>query len=184
MAGKSTGSRPQQGREHPYFDMRRGRRAPRLDVRGYWSYPLFMAEKEGTLHIMYLICGVAQQPKKKLTAIFRPKAALLARPGSSAIVSYTSFRFAHDPFPKQGWDKPIALFPHNAVAAMKVGEFKAAEHRLLALVEPASKEFQAKRTLPQEYRDLWLRLTHPILLPYVRKLAPGFFRALGVERSR
>jgi hypothetical protein len=181
MARKPVTERPKPAAEHPYFAIRRGAKAPRLDTHGYWSYPMFAADAGG-LSYVYLVCGVAENPKKKLTAIFRPKAGLVARMPGHTVVSYTSFRHAHDPFPKEGWDKPIALFPHKGVADMKLGEFKDAERWLLAMSEAAAREFKEKKALPEEFRDLWCRLTHPILLPYVRVMAPAFFGALGVMR--
>jgi len=58
------------------------------------------------------------------TALFRPKAIVVTRSSGTEIVRFENLRTGHDPFPKQDWTKPIAMFPHKSVGSLTMKEFK------------------------------------------------------------
>ena len=161
-----------------YFEWRRSAAKPGLDLGGYWSYPIFVREKADRMHWLHLICSVARRPLKKLTAIYRPKVLLTTPVGCAMVASYIDLRHGRDVYAGGGWEKPVGLFPHKDVASLTVKQFRVEEERLLGLALEASREFLKSGSLSAEYRELWLRLTHPGILPYVKPVAPRFFHAL------
>ena len=156
----------------------------RMDSSGLWSYPAMLpATEHGSSLWLMLVAGTVPMPAKKRTAIFRPKAAVITKAAMTRVVRYESFRDGHDPFPTVSWDKPIAMFPHKSVGQMTAAEFRRQEALLLAMYPDASTEWKKTGKLPNEFRELYLTLLHPLFLPYLQHLAPRFFRALGVDKS-
>jgi hypothetical protein len=155
----------------------------RMDSSGLWSYPAMLPSprQDSSLWLM-LVAGTMPMPAKKRTALFRPKAAVITRPAMPRVVRYESFRDGHDPFPSISWDKPIAMFPHKSVGQMTAAEFRQQESSLLAMYPDATNEWEKTGKLPNEFRELYLTLLHPMFLPYLQYLAPRFFRSLGVHQ--
>lgn len=156
----------------------------RMDSSGLWSYPamLPLSEQGSSLWLM-LVAGTVPMPAKNRTAVFRPKAAVITKAAMTRVVRYESFRDGHNPFPTISWDQPIAMFPHKSVGKMTAAEFQQQEASLLAMYPDATAEWKKTGKLPSEFRELYLTLLHPLFLPYLRHLAPSFFRALGVDKS-
>jgi hypothetical protein len=75
------------------------------------------------------------------------------------------------------------MFPHKSVGKMTVNDFRQQEASLLAMDPDATVEWEKTGKLPNECRELYLTLLHPLFLPYLQHLAPRFFRALGVDKS-
>jgi hypothetical protein len=156
----------------------------RMDSSGLWSYPAMLpATEHGSSLWLMLVAGTVPMPAKQRTAVFRPKAAVITKAAMTRVVRYESFREGHDPFPSISWDKPIAMFPHKSVGKMTVANFRQKEASLLAMYPDATVEWEKTGKLPNEFRELHLTLLHPLFLPYLRHLAPRFFRALGVDKS-
>ena len=167
-----------------FFDLRRDSQTSRMDLAGYWSYPSFVRQNgdrgKCSCYWLYLILPVVPMLEKKRTAIFRPKAALLTKADSKTVVRYDNFRLGHDPFPNEQWKEPIAMYPHKSVKDFTRTELEKKEKGLLDLCAAESNIFAEKGILSENFRKAWLGLIHPVFLPYIRLLAPEFFKGLGV----
>jgi len=118
--------------------------------------------------------------EKKRTALFRPKALIEFGANSASVVRYVNFRFGNDPFPSVQWDKPVAMFPHKDLWGMTYPQLNDAENQLLNAYEEAGKVFMAKKSLPDDFAESYLKLLNPIFLPFLKPLAPDFINALRV----
>jgi len=161
--------------------LRRTFRSANIDAEGYWSYPSLLYGRGGRLLWLYIVLVGIPLPAKKRTALFRPKSLIVTLPNSATIIEYRNLKLGPDPFPNEGWDKPIAMYPHKGIWSMTIAEFAKAEAVLMASYEQAGSEFVANQQLPASFRRSYIRLQHPIMLDYVRCLAPDFFRALQVD---
>jgi hypothetical protein len=117
---------------------------------------------------------------KQRTALFRPKAALLTKANSITVVRYDNFRLGHDPFPNEKWNEPIAMYPHKSIKGFSRAELEKKEEELLDLCGEESSLFAEKGILSENFRKAWLGLIHPVFLPYIKLLAPEFFKGLGM----
>ena len=169
-----------------FFDLRRDSQSSRLDLAGYWSYPCFVLQNgddgKNSCSWLYLVLPVVPMLEKKRTAIFRPKAALLTKANSKTVVRYDNFRLGHDPFPNEKWNEPIAIYPHKSVKELSRVQLEKKEKGLLNLCAEESTVFAGKGVLSKDFRKAWLGLIHPVFLPYIRLLAPEFFREIGVAK--
>lgn len=153
-----------------------------FDTSGYWTYPALVSLAGADLGWLSLVMKTAPLHEKKRTALFRPFAMVLTQANTGMVLRYENFRLGHDPFSSLAWDKPVAMFPHQSVAELNYADFQEDEQHLMSAYEPASKKFSVDGELPKEFVDLYLRLTHPVALPYLKCLATDFFKALGVEQ--
>lgn len=169
-------------KSRPFFDLRRGRLDGALQTGGYWTHPALLPRGGGTCDWLHLVLGTVRLAGKKRTALFRPKALVVTRADSPVVTRYEDYRAGKDAFPEVPWNEPVAMFPHKAVASMTLGEFEQKERDLIAACAEVTPAFASGGGLPDDFRDLWLTLTHPIVLPYLRRLAPAFFKALKVEK--
>jgi len=166
-----------------FLTLRKNVASWQLDAAGLWSYPAIIPGNKGENLWLMLIAGTVQLADKHRTAVFRPKTAVVTRAQLPYIVRYETFRDGHDPFPTISWDEPIAMFPHKSVGKMTVNDFRQQEASLLAMYPDATVEWEKTGKLPNEFRELYLTLLHPLFLPYLQHLAPRFFRGLGVDKS-
>lgn len=150
------------------------------DASGMWSYPALLQGRDGGVLWLSLILGTSYIRGKQRTALFRPKAVVLAKCGTADIVRFESFREGHDPFPSLGWRSPVAVFPHKAVGGVSVSGFGKLEDELLAGYKTASDVFACGKPLPARFRELYLQMQHPVFLGYLNRLVPGFVSALEV----
>ena len=164
--------------------LRKGAAGWQIDAAGFWSYPSLSVDPNGKLLWIYTILQAVPMPEKKRTALFRPKAIVVTRAGTTDLVCYENLRTGHDPFPTLAWDKPVAMFPHRSVAGLSYSDFEAKEAELLREYPAAGDQFLKNRKLPAALVKQYLDLIHPVFLPYVRHLALQFFDALGVEKNR
>lgn len=150
------------------------------DATGMWSYPALLKGRDGAFLWLCLILGTAYMNGRRRTALFRPKALVLARSGTAEIIRYESFREGHDPFPAYGWKSPVATFPHKAVGGLTVREFEALEDELLSGYWDAERSFADGLPLSDRFRGLYLRLQHPVMLGFLRPFASSFVASLGI----
>jgi hypothetical protein len=163
------------------FDLlRTGAQSWVMDTAGLWSYPAILPGDQAKSYWLMLISGTVPMPEKKRSAVFRPKAVVVSRACRPAVVRYENFHEGHDPFPTQGWDKPLAMFPHKAIGGLSVSQFRKEEAELLAMYPMAIEALNSKAGLPKGFISAYLKLTHPMFLPYLRHLAPIFFDALNI----
>lgn len=164
-----------------FFKLRKSAKFSHLDLAGYWSYPAFVRHSIGEIYWLYLILPTVRMPKKKRTALFRPKSALITLANSKTVVRYDNFRLGHDPFPEEEWDKPKDTFPNKSIENLTRNQLQQKEIDLLKMCVKESPQFEDNGNLSDVFRSSWLELTHPLFLLYLKHLAPEFFKALGVE---
>lgn len=167
--------------EGPFFKLRRSGRSATIDTQGFWSYPAFIPFGQDSVLWLHLVLVTVPLPEKNLTALFRPKCAVLTKPGTCNVVRYENFRLSHDPFPTADWKKPQAMFPHQSVASLTYSQLQAKEEALLALYPQEQKFFLSEGRLSDEFRAAYLALIHPIFLPYLHPLAAKFVDALNIQ---
>lgn len=155
----------------------------KLDAAGFWSYPALSVDERGQLLWLFAVLMAVPLPQKKRTALFRPKAIVVARAGTPDIVRYENLHTGHDTFPALTWDKPLAMFPHKSVGGLSNKEFELKEAELLGEYPSAGSQFLKNRKLPDSFVKQYIGLIHPVFLPFIRHLAPQFFAALGVEKA-
>jgi len=155
----------------------------RFDTSGYWTYPALLKDAQsGDLHWLSFVLKTAPMRDKNRTALFRPMAMVITKANTGLVVRYDNFRQGHDPFPSVSWDTPIAMFPHQGVGNLSYADFTGQEASLISAYGAAGECFLESGTLQQEFRDIYVRLTHPIVLPYLRHVAAQFFAALGIQK--
>ena len=165
-----------------YSLLRKNTEGWRIDSAGFWSYPALAADPSGKPLWIFAILQAVPMPEKKRTALFRPKAIVVTSSSGTEIVRYENLRTGHDPFPKQDWTKPIAMFPHKSVGSLTMKEFEKREAELFQAYPGAEAEFMKTKKLPAAFVRQYLELAHPAFLPFIKPLAPQFFAALGVEK--
>lgn len=154
-----------------------------MDAAGLWSYPAILPGSQNDTHWLMLISGTVPMPEKKRTALFRPKAVVVTRACRPQVIRYENFREGHDPFPTSPWDKPVAMFPHKAVGSLTASQFHREEAELLTMYPRAIELLNSGAKLPKEFIAAYLKLTHPMFLPYLQHLAPVFFKALNFSSA-
>jgi hypothetical protein len=164
--------------ESAFIRLRRSSKNALMDTAGYWSYPALVQQPQGDLLWLFVILGVVPLPKKTRTALFRPKAVLLTKADSVAVVRYDNLRLGHDPFPTVPWDKPVAMFPHKSICELTQQRFAEMESEMLTAYTDVTKRLSDGAEIPGRFRDLYMQLQHPIFLGYVKCLAPDFFKAV------
>jgi len=156
----------------------------RFDTSGYWTYPaLVKDDQSGQLRWLSLVLKTAPMREKKRTALFRPMAMVMTAANTGLVVRYDNFRIGHDPFSTVAWDTPVAMFPHQGIGELSYSDLADQEANLMAAYGATGESFRKTGVLPQSFRDMYVRLCHPVVLPYLKHLAPQFFVALGVEKA-
>jgi hypothetical protein len=166
------------------FDvLKDGMRSGCADASGLWTYPALLREKDGEVLWLCLILGTVPLPAKKRTALFRPKAMVVSTSSRPEVVRYENYRLGRDPFPSLGWDSPVAMYPHKGIGNLTQKQHQELENELLTGYADAADCFSRGRPLPRRFRELYIQLQDPVLLGYLKCLAPDFFAALSVAKS-
>ena len=167
-------------KEPAFIRLRRSSSNAILDTAGYWSYPALTRQPAGNVLWLLVVLGAIPLPAKKVTALFRPKTVVLTKADTTVVVRYENLRLGHDPFPTLQWEKPVAMFAHQAIRTLTRQRFAELEAELLAFYPDVAKKFIAGADIPERFRDLYMQLQHPIFLSYVKCLAPEFFKAVAM----
>lgn len=162
---------------HPFLTVRSNPRGLAIDTGGYWSYPALVVQND-SLQWISLILPSVPMPEKGRSALFRPKAMVALKANSPTLIRYENFRLGNDPFSETEWDKPIGMFPHRDLWGMTYKHLEEAESQLLFSYEEVGKLFFTKSTLPDAFIDNYLKLLHPVFLPFLKVVAPSFVSAL------
>lgn len=115
------------------------------------------------------------------TVLYPPFATITLNWATGRPVEYADLRFTR-PWPIHGRQSPVGEFPHEAVRAMSVGEYRKARDRLLELYDGMLDELRDERTFADsgEFTEYFGTLLEPALLPYYRALGGRFVeRFLG-----
>lgn len=164
--------------ESPFFQMRQFTRNFFLDAVGLWSYPAFLL-RQGRLLWLHVVCPLVRDEEKPGYWIFRPRAAAWTKPEDIVVARYQDFTLDEDPFSDLTWDSPVGRFPHAVVSDLTAEDLLHEELNLLCGYREAGQIFLNTGTLVPEFRERYVRLTHPVLLRAVCKLAPEFHLALA-----
>jgi hypothetical protein len=168
--------------EIAYFSLRKRSLDSGPNTGDYWSYPSLVKSGQHC-EWLYVILSAVPMPGTKKTALFRPKGVIITKANGLEIIRKYDFIGGHDPFAGQPWDKPIAAFPHKGIMTLTYDELAQKEELLLRACIVAGKQFVDKETLPPAFAEQMLEIMHPVFLPYLKHLAPHFFKALGVEQN-
>ena len=172
--------------ENIFFSLRSIPDKTSMDLRGFWSYPAFLCHKKNTdreIYWLYLILPTVLMHEEKRTALFRPKAMLLTKPNSKTAMRYENYRIGHDPFPKEKWDSPVAMYPYKSIEGMSRRHLHKAELQLLESCINETSQFKETGRLSKEFIEAWTSLIHPVFLPFLEHLTPGFVQALDIKQS-
>jgi hypothetical protein len=161
--------------------LKEGMRSGCAEASGLWTYPAFIRGKDGEVLWLCLILGTVPLTAKKRTALFRPKAVVVSRSIRAEIVRYENYRLGHDPFPLLEWDSPVAMYPHKAIGNLTQKQYQELENELLTVYAETSECFSKGQPLPCRFRKLYVQLQDPVILGYLKCLAPDFFRALNIN---
>ena len=157
-----------------------------MDLGGFWSYPAFLCHEKSTgqeIYWLYLILPTVLMHNEKRTALFRPKAMLLTKPNSKTAIRYENYQVGHDPFPKERWNSPKAMYPYKSIEGMNRKQLHKAELQLLESCINETSQFKKNGRLSKTFIEEWTNLIHPVFLPFLEHLTPDFLQALGIKQS-
>lgn len=169
--------------KHPFLALRGKPKEMTIDSGGYWSYPALVVENN-MLNWTCLILPTAAMQQKKRTALFRPKSIVVLKADSPVLIRFQNFRLGGDLFPEASWEYPIGMFPHKSLWGMTYKQLEEAENQLLCSYAEAGKSFLAENTLPDAFVENYLRLLHPVFLPFLKVVAPSFVSALTPKMTK
>ena len=161
-----------------FFKLRSNSKNAKLNLNGFWSYPILTKSKTNHILWMYLISKTVASNSSNKTLILRPSLMLLTLPNSDNVVHYQNFYFGHDPFPKISRDKPIGYFPHGSIRDLTVIEFEECENKLISLLEIDSTHFQSSNNITDELKILYAKLSNPIFKEFISCLSPDFYKLI------
>jgi len=133
--------------------------------------------------LLFISFVTARSPQTGKTAIFRPSAVLRLN-GKGKLVAFRNYREAGDQFPSLRWSKPLAMWPHPAVAGMTVKAYTEKRDALLEMYEAELPRFPASRALSPEFAESWRLIAHPVVLPFLKELAPHFYKAVSAPVAK
>ena len=158
-----------------YFQLRQPSRNLYVDS-GFWSYPA-LAAAEGRVYWLHILCDARRDDRTCL--VFRPRAMATTPPDSTVLVRYENFRLGADPLADVGWDEPVGKHPHPAIWEWTEDVYRKKEESLISLYRSVHEEFLLQGSLPDSFRHAYLEIVNPLFLPFIRRLAPDFYKALG-----
>lgn len=140
-----------------------------------WPIPL---RKEGHVYVTLPCFGYAYARDKHETTLFPPLATITVAWSNGLPVEYVNLRF-RNPWPEGPWEGAVGTFPHEAVARMKVEQYKAKRSELLAMYDELFDKLAQGSAFPTEwteqFRTVLRTLMEPALEPYYRVLGARFF---------
>ena len=146
---------------------------------GYVPPPALIPDPAHKTSSLLLVAFVtAQSPESRKTAIFRPSATMrINRHGK--LISFRNFREAGDQFPSLSWSTPLAMWPHQAAGGMTVKAYTQKRDALLEMYEAELASFPKTRAVSPAFADSWRLIAHPVVLPFLKELAPHFHQAVS-----
>jgi hypothetical protein len=147
-----------------------------FDLKGYWSYPIFIkSDKKNTLW-MYYISRFESIFNSKDTLIFKPHALLITLPNTTQVVQYQNFKLGLDPFPKIDWGKPIGKFPYNTIGNLTVKEFELKEKELIDLCIQNVDFYNNFENVDEKMKFLYRFLCNPLYENFIKCHSPKFHK--------
>jgi hypothetical protein len=161
-----------------FFQMRQNPRMLTPEVSGFWSYPALVSGPGGQVNWLHLLLGTNTVENHGYLHLTRPKAFAVTLPHSSLLIEYRDLRSSEDPFPEIPWNKRIHVYPWKAARKISKDEMQKLETDLMLWYDRAAGVFYESNSLPPAFAELYTRLTHPIFLKLLPRLAAEFCSAL------
>lgn len=145
-----------------------------------WPIPLRL---NGRVYITLLFHGYSRRKDQGGASLYAPFSTLTLDWQNGKPVEYTDLRF-RAPWPATPPETPVGAFPHPAVQALSVGEYRQQREQLLYRFDQLFEMLARQEVIPDawsaEFGTLLRQMMEPALEPYYRALAPRFFeRFLG-----
>lgn len=115
--------------------------------------------------------------EKGKTILFPPIAKVTVQWSNQLPVKYVNLKF-DNPASELQWSGEIGIYPHDAVAGMTIGEYKAKRRELLQMYDEMFTALENSSGLSsdfkQEFSELFSTLLEPPLIPYYRVFGTKF----------
>lgn len=124
-----------------------------------------------------LPCFGFKPVEKGKTLLFPPFAKITVQWSNQLPVEYVNLHF-NNPAPELQWSGEIGTYPHDAVAGMTIGEYKAKRQELMQMYDEMFAALENSSGLSpdfkQQFRDLFSTLIEPSLVSYYQVLGAKF----------
>ena len=115
--------------------------------------------------------------EKGKTELFPPFAKITVQWSNQVPVEYVNLHFSNSA-PGLQWSGEIGTYPHDAVAGMTIGEYKAKRRELMQMYDEMFTALKDNSSLSQEWKQrfssLFSTLIEPPLVPYYQILGAKF----------
>ena len=139
-----------------------------------WLMPV---RKEGKVHVTVPFYGYFPDPKQSQTVLYPSFATITLSWPKLIPVEYVNLRF-RNPAPELDWMTQVGTFPHPAVEAITVGQYKEKRHQLLVMYDEMLDNLAEGKAFSPEWKEQFTELLgtliEPSLEPYYRALSPKF----------
>ncbi len=165
-------------RTNSFLQMRQLNRHFHVATAGLWSYPALKRINENRIRWVHLALTSEYIENEKRTELKRLEAIAETNPNNTILLRFQDF-LEGDHYAHENWSHDdLRFYPHPAIRKLSYNELAEKEAELLSLYIPAQIEFREKATIPSAFRDLYLELSHPSFIHYLRKETPEFCAAL------
>ncbi|MGL6342801.1 MAG: hypothetical protein ACRC80_27135, partial [Waterburya sp.] len=124
-----------------------------------------------------LPCFGFKPVEKGKTLLFPPFAKITVQWSNQLPVEYVNLHF-NNPAPELQWSGEIGTYPHDAVAEMTIGEYKAKRQELMQMYDEMFAALENSSGLSpdfkQQFSDLFSTLIEPPLIPYYQVFGEKF----------
>ncbi|BBO79709.1 hypothetical protein DSCO28_02750 [Desulfosarcina ovata subsp. sediminis] len=163
--------------ENAYFRLRKNSKEIKLNLAGYWSYPIYYRTSKGT-YWMYYISAIESIFNSNKTLIYRPHALLVTLPNSDEVIQFQNFKKGFDSFPNVVWEKTIGQFPFDAIGNLTMKQFRKKEIELIDLCYKNIYLFNKIGVIDEEMQDLYKTLCNPLHIEFIRCQSPLFYKCI------
>jgi len=150
-----------------------------------WPIPL---RKEKNVYIKLPMFGFAPKSEDGKTALFPPFSIITIDWASGKPVEYLDLHYVKPDENLQWQGQQVGVFPHQAVADWRIGEYKEKRSELLQLYDELFNKLVQEDQFTDEWKNKFSKLlavlVEPSLKPYYHALGAKFFgQFLGVYDS-
>lgn len=152
-----------------FMQMRQLNRHFHVATTGLWSYPTLKKIEGNWIRWIHLALTAEHIDQENRTELKRLEAIAETNPNNTILLRFQDF-LEGDQYAHENWNHDdLRFYPHPAIRKLTYNELAEKEGELLSLYIPAQLEFREKATVPPEFRDLYLELSHPAFKHYLRK---------------
>ena len=139
------------------------------------GWPILM-RKNGRIYIK-LLYFKPQQKEKGKTGLYPPLLMIVAEYETGRIVEYSDLRLKSI-WPDTCWEAPVGYFPHEAIAQMKVSEYKQLKNDLMQMYDQMIDTMLSGSGFSEEWErqfsGLLSTVIEPPLVAYYKELGEKF----------